>query len=128
MKKQPLSLLPVLTLVFAAFTLGFFLGKNQNHETIQLSAVSRTPRHDAVPATAAPGETISLQLIYPININTASVYELAELPGIGESIARRIVEYRMRNGDFSVCEDLMKVDGIGTGKLEAILDLITTGG
>lgn len=55
-----------------------------------------------------------------ININTASVSELSDLPGIGEKIAERIIEYRTRNGDFEVIEDILKVSGIGEKKFEAI--------
>jgi len=128
MKKHPFSILLILTCVFAAFTLGFFLGRNQNHETVQLSAVSYVPRHNAVPVTAPSESQVTETVTFPININTASVYELAELPGIGETIAKRIVEFRTLNGDFAACEELMNVEGIGAGKLEDILDYVTTGG
>lgn len=128
MKKHPISILVLLTCLFAAFTLGFFLGRNRNHETVHLSTLSTQPRHNAVPVTAPPEESAVPEAVFPININTASVYELAQLPGIGETIAGRIVEFRTLNGDFAVCEELMNVDGIGAGKLEAILDFVTTGG
>ncbi len=128
MKKHPFSILLILTCVFAAFTLGFFLGRNQNHKTVQLSAVSYVPRHNAVPVTAPSESQVTETVTFPININTASVYELAELPGIGETIAKRIVEFRTLNGDFAACEELMNVEGIGAGKLEDILDYVTTGG
>ena len=128
MKKHPYALLTVLTALFAAFTLGFYLGRNLNHETVQLSTVSTEARHDETIATAAPEETVVPQVTFPININTASAYELAELPGIGETIAGRIVEYRTLNGDFSSPEELLNVEGIGSGKLEGLLDYVTTGG
>jgi len=48
-----------------------------------------------------------------ININTASVKQLSELPGIGEKIALRIVNFRKQNGKFKRIEELMKVKGIG---------------
>ena len=128
MKKHPFSILLILTCVFAAFTLGVFLGRYQNHETVQLSAVSYVPRHNAVPVTAPSESQVTETVTFPININTASVYELAELPGIGETIAKRIVEFRTLNGDFAACEELMNVEGIGAGKLEDILDYVTTGG
>jgi len=63
-----------------------------------------------------------------VNVNTANVSELMELPGIGETLAGRIVEYRKRNGPFEKVEDLMMVEGIGEGKLAAIRALVTTGG
>lgn len=48
-----------------------------------------------------------------VNINTATVQELCNLPGIGETRAQTIIAYRESNGLFSVPEDLMKVSGIG---------------
>lgn len=60
----------------------------------------------------------------PININTADVEELDELPGVGEATARAIVEDREANGPFSSPEDIMRVSGIGEKKfarLEAMI-------
>ncbi|MBO8126614.1 MAG: helix-hairpin-helix domain-containing protein [Firmicutes bacterium] len=60
-----------------------------------------------------------------ININTASVEELKKLPGIGETLARRIIEYRLKVGIFTSPEDLLQVKGIGEKTLAKIRDLIT---
>ena len=49
----------------------------------------------------------------PININTATVEELTELPRIGEITATRIVKWREENGPFASTEELMNVQGIG---------------
>jgi competence protein ComEA len=48
-----------------------------------------------------------------VNLNTATVEQLATLPGVGEKTAQRIVEYRQKNGPFKKPEDLMNVKGIG---------------
>jgi competence protein ComEA len=48
-----------------------------------------------------------------VNLNTATVTQLEELPGIGRSTAERIVEYRQKNGGFKKIEELMNVRGIG---------------
>lgn len=61
----------------------------------------------------------------PVNINTASAYDLRNLPEIGEQLASGIVEYRMQHGPFGTVEDIMNVDGIGRSRFEAIKDLIT---
>lgn len=61
-----------------------------------------------------------------ININTASLEELDSLPGIGPTIAQRIIDYREENGAFEVIEDIMNVSGIGPSTFEQIKDLITT--
>jgi len=49
----------------------------------------------------------------PVNINTASAAEFEGLPGIGATMAARIVEYRQKNGPFKKIEDLMNVRGLG---------------
>ena len=62
-----------------------------------------------------------------ININTASIEELDQLPGIGETTAIRIIDYRTANGPFATIEDIINVSGIGTATYEEIKDLITVG-
>lgn len=59
-----------------------------------------------------------------IDLNSASVKKLEKLPGIGETLAQRIVELRTRKGGFASAEELLEVEGIGMGKLEKIRDLI----
>ena len=61
-----------------------------------------------------------------LNVNTATAEELTVLPGIGPTLAGRIVAERTENGPFCYPEDLMTVSGIGTHKLAAILDLVCT--
>lgn len=60
-----------------------------------------------------------------VNINTASQTELETLPGIGPSLALKIIEYRKQNGKFSSIEGLKEVSGIGDSKFDAIKDLVT---
>lgn len=61
-----------------------------------------------------------------VNINMASAAELkAELPGIGDVLSQRIVEYREQHGRFMSKEEIKNVSGIGTKTYEKIKDLIT---
>ena len=60
-----------------------------------------------------------------ININKATEAELDTLPGIGPSLASKIIEYREQNGKFSSIEDIKNVSGIGDSKFEEIKDLIS---
>ncbi len=59
-----------------------------------------------------------------ININTATIGELDNLPGIGPVIAQRVVEYRQEKGNFKKIEDIKNVKGIGEKIFENIKDLI----
>jgi len=61
-----------------------------------------------------------------ININTADLDTLTALPGIGESLAQAVIDYRSSNGPFSSPEELMNVSGIGESKYNAIAAMITT--
>lgn len=68
-----------------------------------------------------PGSTTSVK----INVNTASATELEALPGVGEVIAQRIVDYRTQNGPFASVDDLVDVSGIGPTTLEGMRELVT---
>lgn len=84
------------------------------------------PRVAAEPgAGSAPGATEAREGQQAININTAGIDELQNLPGIGPSLAQRIVSYREKNGQFSSVSELDRVDGIGPQRLKSLKDLVT---
>lgn len=60
-----------------------------------------------------------------VNINTASAQELDKLPGIGPTLAQRIVDYRSQHGPFRSPEDIKNVSGIGDSRYDQIKDLIS---
>lgn len=60
-----------------------------------------------------------------INLNTATVKELTALPGIGESRAESIIEYRTKVGAFRGIEEIMNISGIGEAMFEKIKDRIS---
>jgi competence protein ComEA len=60
-----------------------------------------------------------------IDINRAEPWLLQALPGIGETRAQTIVDYRNKNGPFKRIADLLQVEGIGEGTFEKIRDYIT---
>jgi competence protein ComEA len=60
-----------------------------------------------------------------IDVNRAEPWLLEALPGIGEVIAQRIVDYRNENDPFRIIEDLLEVRGIGPATFEKIKDYIT---
>ena len=61
----------------------------------------------------------------PININTATADEFLSLPGIGEVLAARIIDYREQNGVVDSIAEIKEVSGIGDATFEAIKDMIT---
>ena len=60
-----------------------------------------------------------------VDLNRAEVWLLKALPGIGETLAQRIFDYRQQNGPFPNISELTKVAGIGTSTYEQIKHLIT---
>ena len=63
---------------------------------------------------------------FKININTARAGQLQMLPGIGASLAQRIMDYRRENGPFKALEDLEDVDGLTAkrfGRIEEFIEL-----
>ena len=61
----------------------------------------------------------------PVDLNTATAEELDTLPGIGESLAGRIIAYREANGPFRTIEQIMEVSGIGEAKFAELEGRIT---
>ncbi len=64
----------------------------------------------------------------PLNLNTASFAELLRLPGIGPTLAERIITYRERNGPFRSLEELLHVRGIGPKLLQKLEGRVKLGG
>ena len=97
---------------------GIFIGRNQRDDYVML--IPDTP-HSGVSAEQAAQN-------YLLDINTATVLQLQELPGIGETLAERIVQYRENFGLFQSIYELTNVEGIGDKKLQNIETLIRVGG
>lgn len=69
-------------------------------------------------AEKAATDTITQERL--IDLNTADEKSLSTLPGIGEAIARRIVEFREEHGPFERVEDLLKIKGVGEKSFEKL--------
>jgi len=60
-----------------------------------------------------------------VNINTADMEQLMQLPGVGEGTARKIIDYRNSNGQFKTVDQIKSIPGIGDKKYEKMKDLLT---
>lgn len=90
--------------------------------TLENLPTSPSPTSDSPDSTVDPA-----YVAFPININVSTKENLMLLPGIGEVLAQRIVDYRSANGLFSSVEELTQVRGISQSLLEEIKDDITVG-
>ena len=131
MKKPHIPLLVVITLLFGAFTLGYWVGQNRNRSQVLISVPAEVtaPRQESVPtATADVSHSLELTVEYPLDLNTATLEELMTLPGIGDVYAKAILALREERGGFTQVTELLNIEGIGEKRLEAILDLVVIGG
>lgn len=116
------------TAAFVLFTAGwFFAGQTESEPytvTVQQAAISDASSA-AQPETADTQQPDSLLEGERIPVNTADVYELDRLPGIGPAKAQAIVTYREEHGPFQSTDQLLEVSGIGQATLEGLLDYIT---
>lgn len=60
-----------------------------------------------------------------ININSAGLYDLMKLPGVGKVTALNIIDYRTVHGPFMTVDELIEVNGIGEKKLEMLRQYVT---
>lgn len=97
--------------------------EKQNTENIQSNKQSKTTEKSQN-TTSISTNTTGKNQNTKVNINTATQTELETLPGIGPSIASKIVSYRKENGKFKSIEEIKKVSGIGESKYANIKELI----
>ncbi len=115
---------------FALFCGGWYLSKASSPEPYQVSAARRPAEEEDTssgsfdtegtrPDSLLPGETI--------NVNTADLYDLQRLPGIGEKRAQDIITWREEHGPFLSVDGLDQVPGIGPGIIEGLREYTVTG-
>lgn len=102
---------------------------------VTLPVVTESPEETAPPdrstptssssspsSSSTPKETTAKEpeVSFPVNINKANKTQLMALPGIGETLAQRIIDYRNANGPYSSVDQLINVKGIGEKRLETL--------
>ena len=60
----------------------------------------------------------------PLDLNTATLDQLEELPGVGPVLAQRILDYRLKQGRFASVDELRQVSGIGDQRFAELKDLV----
>ncbi len=75
-------------------------------------------------AEAGGGEAGDAPAGGPVHLNTATVDQLDELPGVGPVTAQKIVDWREQHGAFSSVDDLDAIPGIGPARLEQLRELV----
>lgn len=128
--KKAAPLLLALVGVFCCLIVGIFIGRNSIAGMVVIPEVA-TERAYFPEETTYTDEEVPITMQAndgKININTASVSVLQNLPNIGLVLAQRIVDYRNANGNFTAVEDLLLIEEIGEKRLEQIRDYITVGG
>ena len=117
--------LALVTLAFLAAVLYLTFGANR---TEQEGYTVQTEQEGYTVQTERPArEEVAPERVL-VNINTATAEELETVTGIGPVLAQAILDYRAEHGDFQTLDELLEVRGIGSAKLDAMRDEITTGG
>lgn len=111
---------------FAAAGLVVFLMGTPRGVPIQLLPAA-TRVEPQIPVTSATRTAQPTMAPLSIDINTATLQELQQLPNVGPVIAQAIINYRESHGGFTALEQLQNVSGIGPKTYDALLPYITLG-
>jgi competence protein ComEA len=79
----------------------------------------------AVPGGSSPGAPPGSAPGALLDLNTATTAQLDALPGVGQVLADRIVEFRTAHGSFRSVDQLREVDGIGETRFQRLKALVT---
>lgn len=114
-------------LAICLVVLGYLLGSGHGTKQVQvITGTSPHIRHSATAAAHKSGGNSNMAAI--VDLNTVDQVQLETLPGIGPTLAERIISYRESIGKFETKEQLLEIPGIGQAKYEQIADLVTVGG
>lgn len=94
--------------------------REQSNPSAVTSIVESGRPDTGAPIKATSPKTISSVDDGLVRVNTATASELQRLPGIGPTLAERIIAFRRRSGAFASIEQMLEVKGIGPAKLERL--------
>lgn len=100
-------------------------GDGRNDNSSGLAGTNSSSSNSSASNSSGLRESQSSSRYSIVNINTATQTELETLPGIGPSLALKIINYRNENGKFSSIEEIKNVSGIGESKFEDLKNYIT---
>lgn len=100
-------------------------GDGRNDNLSDSVGTSSSSSNSSASNSSGLGKSQSSSRYSIVNINTATQTELETLPGIGPSLALKIINYRNENGKFSSIEEIKNVSGIGESKFEDLKNYIT---
>lgn len=116
--KKGIAILLLTCVMGICMAIGIFIGRNNRDKYY--------PIPYKVPGDSQ--QVSELKDDFRIDINTAGESLLISLPGIGQELAGRIVNYRTDNGPFESIDELLQIEGIGEKKLQQLESYIKVGG
>jgi competence ComEA-like helix-hairpin-helix protein len=107
--KQPIILIALMALTFSSC---------KPHRDVSNNNSSSPPQVEQASVSQSPSYARC------VNLNAATAQELKDLPGIGDVMAQRVIDYRERHGRFRRKEDVIIVEGFSEKKYRAIAGMI----
>jgi competence protein ComEA len=114
--------------VFDAIVAAGGFTKSADQSTVNLAREVSDGEQVVVMAAGSQSDSAAAQTSAQaalISLNRASQLELEALPGVGPTLAGRMIDWRTANGGFKKKEDLLKVSGIGNKMFDGMKDLVT---